>query len=158
MQPLPIPVQTAWRVVNDHFDSENYGKGVFSIKLTMSLRGKCVYYCDWERNPAYKEWVWPFKGDKLKALCTACNQSIDIWAALWKKQKNGMCAQRRLRPAWASAQSDQSSLCAQWVAKDPSFLHADSEDWSDWADAQADLSLHWVHMPFCWICHEAAHF
>ena len=26
------------------------------------------------------------------------------------------------------AQSDQSSLCAQWVAKDPSFLHADSED------------------------------
>ena len=25
-------------------------------------------------------------------------------------------------------QSDQSSLCAHWVAKDPSFLHADSED------------------------------
>ena len=24
--------------------------------------------------------------------------------------------------------SDQSSLCAQWVAKDPGFLHADSED------------------------------
>ena len=22
----------------------------------------------------------------------------------------------------------ESSLCAQWVAKDPSFLHADSED------------------------------
>ena len=33
-----------------------------------------------------------------------------------------------IRPAWASAQSDQSSLYAQWVAKDPSFLHADSED------------------------------
>ena len=29
--------------------------------------------------------------------------------------------------------------------------------WSDWADAQADLSLHWAHMPFCWFCHEAAH-
>ena len=28
----------------------------------------------------------------------------------------------------ASAQSDQSSLYAQWVAKDPSFLHADSKD------------------------------
>ena len=25
----------------------------------------------------------------------------------------------------------ESSPCAQWVAKDPSFLHADSEDWSD---------------------------
>ena len=30
--------------------------------------------------------------------------------------------------------------------------------WSDWVDAQADLSLRWVHMPFCWFCHEAAHF
>ena len=39
-----------------------------------------------------------------------------------------MCAQRRLRSAWASAKSDQSSLRAQSVAKDRSFLHADSED------------------------------
>ena len=41
-----------------------------------------------------------------------------------------MCAQQRLRSAWASTQSDQteSSLCAQWIAKDPSFLHAASED------------------------------
>ena len=23
--------------------------------------------------------------------------------------------------------------------------------------AQADLSLRWEHMPFCWFCHEAAH-
>ena len=27
---------------------------------------------------------------------------------------------------------------------------------SDWADAQADPSLHWAHMPFCWFCHEVA--
>ena len=42
-----------------------------------------------------------------------------------------MCAQQRLSlggSAWASAQSDQSSLCAQCVAKNPMFLHADSED------------------------------
>ena len=51
-----------------------------------------------------------------------------IWATAWQNQHNGMCAQQRLRSAWASAQSDQSSLCAQWVAKDPSFLHTDSED------------------------------
>ena len=25
--------------------------------------------------------------------------------------------------------------------------------WSDCADAQADLSLRWVHMAFCWFCH-----
>ena len=40
-----------------------------------------------------------------------------------------VCSQRRLKAAWASAQSDQSLRCAtQWVAKNPSFLHADSED------------------------------
>ena len=30
-----------------------------------------------------------------------------------KTYKNGMCAQRRLRSAWASAQSDQSLCCPQ---------------------------------------------
>ena len=56
-----------------------------------------------------------------------------------------------------STQSDQSLLCAQWVAKDTNFLHSDSEDWSDWVDAQADLSLCWAHMPFCLFCYEEAH-
>ena len=50
-------------------------------------------------------------------------------------------AQRRLRSAWASAQSDQSSLCAHWVARDPSFLHADSKD-SDQTGRMPRLS--WV--------------
>ena len=43
------------------------------------------------------------------------------------KPTKWMCAQWRLRSAWASAQSDH-SLCAQWIAKDPDFLRADSED------------------------------
>ena len=29
--------------------------------------------------------------------------------------------------------------------------------WSDWMDAQADLSLHWAHMSFCCFCRAAAH-
>ena len=33
------------------------------------------------------------------------------WAATWQNQQNGMCAQRRLGSAWASAQSDQSLRC-----------------------------------------------
>ena len=53
------------------------------------------------------------------------------------KPAKWLCAQRRLRSAWAS-------LCAQWVAKDPSLLHADSDD-SDQTgqNAQTDLSLRW---------------
>ena len=34
------------------------------------------------------------------------------------------------------------------------FLHADIED-SD--QTQADLSLRWAHMPFCWLCRAATH-
>ena len=56
-------------------------------------------------------------------------QSVQyIWVASWQNQQNDVCAQQRLRSAWASDQSDQSSLRTQWVAKDPSFLHTDSED------------------------------
>ena len=79
-------------------------------------------------------------------------------SCLMTKPTKWLCAQRRLRSTWASAQSDQSLLsCTQWVAKDPSFLHADSEDWSDRVDAQANLSLCWAHISFCWFCREAAH-
>ena len=45
------------------------------------------------------------------------------------KPTNWVCTQQRLRSAWVSAQSDQSLRFAlSWVAKDPSVLHADSED------------------------------
>ena len=54
-----------------------------------------------------------------------------IWATSGQNQRNGMCDQWRLRsaislgihPVWS-----ESSLCAQWVAKDPRCRHADSED------------------------------
>ena len=52
---------------------------------------------------------------------------LHIWAASRQNQQND-CAYQRLRSAWASAPSDESSLCAQKVANDPSFFHADSED------------------------------
>ena len=41
-----------------------------------------------------------------------------------------------------------------WVLSD--LLSAQWRLWSDWADAQADMSLRWAHMTFCWFCHEAA--
>ena len=56
-----------------------------------------------------------------------------------------------IHPVWS-----ESSLCAQWVAKDPRFPYVESEDWSDWADAQADLSSLGTHS-FCWFCHVMAH-
>ena len=72
----------------------------------------------------------------------------------WQNQQKWLCAQRRFRSAWASVQSDQ----AQWATKDPSFLHADSEE-SDQTERMPRLiCLRWVHMSFSWFCHEAAHY
>ena len=58
-----------------------------------------------------------------------------------------------IRPVWP-----ESLLCAQWVAKDPSVLHADSED-SDQTGRMPRLI--WVFngtQSVCWFCHVAAHF
>ena len=51
----------------------------------------------------------------------------------------------------------ESSLCAQWVAKDPSFFHADSKD-SDQTGWMPRLI--WIFagaQSVCWFCHVAAH-
>ena len=57
-----------------------------------------------------------------------------------------------------SEDSDQPGHpCAQWVAKDLFSSCRQWKLWSDWVDAQADLSLPWVHMSFFWFCHEVAH-
>ena len=48
---------------------------------------------------------------------------------MWKGTLEENCSRyepfhdKPIRPVWS-----ESSLCAQWVAKDPSFLHADSKD------------------------------
>ena len=51
------------------------------------------------------------------------------------KSTKWMGSQDRVGSTWEFTQSDQSSLCTQRVAKDSRFLHADSEDRADWADA-----------------------
>ena len=67
---------------------------------------------------------WP-----VKSQWGSCHfASSIIWVASWQNQQNGMCAQRRLRSAWATAQFDQSSLSA-WRSIGSSATHwAHSED------------------------------
>ena len=80
---------------------------------------------------------------------------IWIWAASWQNQRNGMCAQRRLRSAWASAQSDQSLRCALngHLRTQAFFMRIAKTQ----IRLGGYLSLRWAHMPFCWFCHDAAH-
>ena len=71
------------------------------------------------------------------------------------KPTKWLCAQRRLRSAWASAQSDQIPSLIRgfavrmkkaWVLNYP--LSGQRRLWSDWADAQVDLSLRLAHTHF----------
>ena len=72
---------------------------------------------------------------------------LTIWATTWPNQQNE-CA-----PSDYSGQPghhrvwSEFSLCAQRVAKDPSFLRL-RIPWSEWSDVQADLSLRWSHTHF----------
>ena len=50
-----------------------------------------------------------------------------------------------IHPVWS-----ESSLCTQWVAKDPRFLHADSMKLG--AHSFSSLGTH----SFCWFCHVAS--
>ena len=83
----------------------------------------------------------------------ACIAAATKWARACQNQPNpnDPLAQQRLtqiglymRTIWS-----EPLLCAKWVAKDPSLLHADSKDWLDWCP-------HWSvfagSVGFCWFC------
>ena len=77
------------------------------------------------------------------------------WATSWQNQHNDFAPsedsdQLGIHPVWS-----ESSLSAWRNIRSSANYWAHCEDWSDWADAQADLSLGWAHRSFCWFCHEA---
>ena len=103
-------------------------------------------------TPIEKSWIrlchrtYCYKLDVIQSNMTLylqvhLNQHL---SHLMTKPTKWLCAQRRLRSAWASAHSDQSSLCAKWVAKDPSFLHADSES------SESLLGTHIILLVLSW--------
>ena len=49
----------------------------------------------------------------------------------------------------------ETSLCAWRSIVSLATHKAHNEYWSEWADAQADLSLCCVHRSFCWFCRAA---
>ena len=51
-----------------------------------------------------------------------------------------------IRPVFAVRMKKAWALTTHWVH---------SKDWSDWVDAQADLSLRWEQL-ICWFCHVVA--
>ena len=117
-------------------------------------------------NTQWKKWKWYYEKVRkeifmymlfLFLFCTRNTQedqlkkypSIVRHKPPHDKTNKMIYAPSELRSAW-SAQSDQSPQSAHRVAKNPSFLHADSED-SDQTGLMPRLlmSLRWVQRSFC---------
>ena len=54
-----------------------------------------------------------------------------IWAAAWQNQQNDLCAQRRLRSAWACAQSAQSLRCPSEERSSPNLPIKSVKKWQN---------------------------
>ena len=97
------------------------------------------------RNILFITWMYAVRQVYLRGIVCEVHLSRDMTIPT-----NWVCAQRRLRSAWASAQSDQTVFAVRmkkhWVLSYP--LSAQRGLWSDWANAQADLSLRWAHSHF----------
>ena len=122
---------------------------MFFLNINMTENWKSTHnYSHVQENINIANLIWAGVQQNLQSHLSRLMTKPTEWhMRLAKTQISlGIC------PGWS-----ESSLCAQWSAKGPSFLHADSEDWSDWVDVQADPSLRWAHMPFCWFRQEAAH-
>ena len=95
----------------------------------------------------------------------AVSSCVHNWAASWQNQQNGMCAQRRLRSVWASAQSDQS---LHWPSLIRVFAVRMKKAWVLSYPLSAQQRLirpggcpGWYEsllgaQSFCWFCQEAA--
>ena len=95
----------------------------------------------------------------MKLILFSSTISMVIQFELLHDKTNKMtCAKPRLRSAWVFVQYDRSLRCALNVKlrTQGSFMRM-ARLWSDWVDAQTDLSLHWAHRSFCWFCRAAAH-
>ena len=76
------------------------------------------------------------------------------WATAWKKQQNGMCAQRRLRSVWTSAQSDQSLRCSHeealgsWL---PIKRTTKTGGWTGWSESSLGAQVIMLFFVELWL-------
>ena len=115
--------------------------------LHYMLEKRLIFVCSYSLENQIRHFFCLFHASKMPQYMSHLMTKPTKWMCFQQRQINlGIC------PVWS-----ESFLFTQWIAKDPSFLHADSKDWLNWAEAQAELSLRWAHMPFCWFYHEMAH-
>ena len=72
----------------------------------------------------------------MSSIKISWNMNIK-WATAQQNQQNDVCPDQP---------GHQSSISVWRGLESVAVLRVHSEDWSDWMDAQADLSLRWVHI------------
>ena len=103
--------------------------------MCFKLTELCINWVStWKRTLASCSLTFNKVGD-----VALCDVFVHVWAAIWQKPTKWLCAQQRLRSAWASAQSDQSLRCPH---------EGGCPGWSE-----SSLGA----KSFCWFWHDVAH-
>ena len=117
-----------------------FQKWLFGIVITDWETGsvcKCVMTRLYLHNLFFKAWIYEPPHNKTNKM-SVCPVKTQISLGI--------------RPVWSVF-----AVCLMGSYKGPKLSSCGQRRlWSDWADAQADLSLRWVHS-LCWFCHVAAH-
>ena len=139
----------------------------FPIEYDASKRCRSDSKLYWSNCSSRSNLIWVFTVSlgqpvrKLKdhyGICGIENTAMKpTRAAAWQNKQNDVHAAKiqislGIHPVWSVFIV---RMKKPWVLSYP--LSAQRRLWSDWADAQADPSLHWALRSFCWVCHAVAH-
>ena len=118
----------------------------FSTKVVFFIRGYDIVI----KETLYVYWVlgnWAWQRTHMSSVMTKSTE----WHVRPAKTRISL----GIRPVCSLIRVFAVRIKKAWVLSYPSG--AQQRLWSDWANAQAGLSLHWAHRSFCWFCHEEAH-
>ena len=98
------------------------------ITVCMELHCRGYWHSEiitWWHEAAWLECRWG-----IKRCYQQRTNNVNEWATSWQNQQNGMCAQRRLRSAWAAAQSDWRLRCVLngWLRTHGFFMQTAKTD------------------------------
>ena len=107
--------------------------GIFKTLVMVALKFPILYQAQIDNNCIITLSVWAVTRVYYYMQYSSFTCTYILTFEPLQPKQNGVC------PVWS-----ESSLCAQWAA----ISCGQRRLWSDWADAQADLNLRWVHSPF----------
>ena len=94
---------------------------------------------------------------EVKANWAVSKAALINSACAWQNKQNDLCTPRDSdQPGYPPSLIRVFAVHSMGSWGPHASSCAQQRLWSDWANAQADLSLRCAHMPFCWFCHAVA--